>query len=161
MRTALFPGTFDPITEGHLDIIRRALKIFDGVTVAVAKAVHKDTLFAMEERRGLVEASVTGIDGVTVVEFEGLLVDLAEKLEVSAVVRGLRFVSDFEYEFQLALMNRQLNPRFETVFMMPSARYSFLNATIVREVARLGGDVTGLVPPVVVDRLRERFRQNG
>jgi pantetheine-phosphate adenylyltransferase len=161
MRTALFPGTFDPITEGHLDIIRRGLKIFDRIIVAVAKGVHKETLFPLEERRALVEASVAGIEGVEVVEFEGLLVDLADRLEVTALVRGLRFVSDFEYEFQLALMNRQLNRRIETVFMMPSARYSFLNATIVREVARLGGDVTGLVPPVVVDRLRERFRQNG
>lgn len=155
--TALFPGTFDPITLGHLDIIHRALKIFDRVIVAVARGVHKETLFELEERHRLVSGSVAGIEGVEVVEFDGLLVDLADRLNVNAVLRGLRFVSDFEYEFQLALMNRQLNRRVETVFMMPSARYSFLNATIVREVARLGGDVTELVPPVVADQLRVRF----
>ena len=157
MRTALFPGTFDPITEGHLDIIHRALKIFDRVVVAVARGHHKEVLFDLTERKELVEASVAGIEGVSVVDFEGLLVDLADRLNVDAVVRGLRFVSDFEYEFQLALMNRQLNRRVETVFMMPSARYSFLNATIVREVARLGGDVSSLVPPVVAGRLKARF----
>ncbi len=157
MRTALFPGTFDPITLGHLDIVSRGLKIFDRVIVAVARGVHKETLFDLDERRRLVEGSVAGIEGAEVVEFDGLLVDLADRLNVDAVLRGLRFVSDFEYEFQLALMNRQLNRRVETVFMMPSARYSFLNATIVREVARLGGDVSELVPPVVADRLRERY----
>jgi pantetheine-phosphate adenylyltransferase len=157
MRTALFPGTFDPITLGHLDLVHRGLKIFDRVIVAVARGVHKETLLDMEERRRLVEASVADVAGVEVVDFDGLLVDLADRLNVDAVLRGLRFVSDFEYEFQLALMNRQLNRRVETVFMMPSARYSFLNATIVREVARLGGNVSELVPPVVADRLRERF----
>jgi pantetheine-phosphate adenylyltransferase len=157
MRTALFPGTFDPITEGHLDIIRRALKIFDRVVVAVAQAHHKEALFSIEERKELVEASLAGMDGVEVVEFQGLLVDLADRLNVDALVRGLRFVSDFEYEFQLALMNRQLNRRLETVFMMPSARYSFLNSTIVREVAQLGGDISTLVPPVVAERLKARF----
>lgn len=157
MRTALFPGTFDPITLGHLDLVNRGLKIFDRVIVAVARGVHKETLFDKDERRNLVAGSVAGIEGVDVVEFDGLLVDLCERLNVDAVLRGLRFVSDFEYEFQLALMNRQLNRRVETVFMMPSARYSFLNATIVREVARLGGDVSELVPPMVAERLRERF----
>lgn len=157
MRRALFPGTFDPITEGHLDIIRRALKIFDEVVVAVAPAHHKQALFTLEERKELVEASLAGMPGVRVVDFEGLMVDLADRLNVDAVLRGLRFVSDFEYEFQLALMNRQLNRRLETVFMMPSAKYSFLNATIVREVAQLGGDISTLVPPVVAERLRARF----
>jgi len=161
MRTALFPGTFDPITLGHLDLVGRIGKIFDRTVVAVAKGHHKETLFTMTERRELVEASVAGLPGVEVVEFDGLLVDLADRLAVDAVVRGLRFVSDFEYEFQLALMNRQLNRRVETVFMMPSARYSFLNATIVREVARLGGDVSGLVPAVVADRLKARFQPPG
>lgn len=159
MRKALFPGTFDPITEGHLDIIRRARKIFDRVIVAVAQAHHKEALFSPEERRALVEASVAGMDGVEVVSFQGLLVDLADQLKVDALVRGLRFVSDFEYEFQLALMNRQLNRRLETVFMMPSARYSFLNSTIVREVAQLGGNISTLVPAAVAERLKARFPQ--
>lgn len=159
MRTALFPGTFDPITEGHLDILRRAMHVFDRVIVAVAAGIHKETLFSLAERRELVEQSTQGIEGVTVMEFDGLLVELAERENAVAVVRGLRFVSDFEYELQLALMNRQLNPRFETVFMMPSARYSFLNATIVREVARLGGDISTLVPPLVAERLRQRFNR--
>jgi pantetheine-phosphate adenylyltransferase len=159
MRTALFPGTFDPITEGHLDILRRAMHVFDKVIVAVAAGIHKETLFSLAERRELVEKSTAGIEGVTVMEFDGLLVELAERENAVAVVRGLRFVSDFEYELQLALMNRQLNPRFETVFMMPSARYSFLNATIVREVARLGGDISTLVPPLVAERLRQRFKK--
>lgn len=158
MRTALFPGTFDPITEGHLDILRRAMHVFDRVIVAVARGRHKETLFSLEERTELVSISTAGIEGVSVMEFDGLLVDLVERENAVAVVRGLRFVSDFEYEMQLALMNRQLNPRFETVFMMPSVRYSFLNATIVREVARLGGDITTLVPPPVAERLRQRFK---
>ncbi|MDZ4805657.1 MAG: pantetheine-phosphate adenylyltransferase [Candidatus Eisenbacteria bacterium] len=171
MRTALFPGTFDPITEGHLDIIRRGLKIFDRVIVAVARGVHKETLFSLEERKELVEASLAEAspaeaegagpdwarDSVSVVEFDGLLVDLADRMSVDVIIRGLRFVSDFEYEFQLALMNRQLNRRVETMFLMPSARYSFLNASIVREVARLGGDVSSLVPKPVADRLKERY----
>lgn len=159
MRTALFPGTFDPITEGHLDILRRAMHVFDKVIVAVAAGVHKETLFTLEERRELVEESTQGIEGISVMEFNGLLVDMVERENAVAVVRGLRFVSDFEYEMQLALMNRQLNPRFETVFMMPSVRYSFLNATIVREVARLGGDISTLVPPPVAERLRQRFNR--
>lgn len=159
MRTALFPGTFDPITEGHLDILRRAMHVFDRVIVAVAAGVHKETLFTLEERRELVEESTQGIEGISVMEFNGLLVDMVERENAVAVVRGLRFVSDFEYELQLALMNRQLNPRFETVFMMPSVRYSFLNATIVREVARLGGDISTLVPPPVAERLRQRFNR--
>ena len=118
MRTALFPGTFDPITEGHLDILRRAMHVFDRVIVAVAAGVHKETLFTLEERRELVEESTQGIEGISVMEFNGLLVDMVERENAVAVVRGLRFVSDFEYEMQLALMNRQLNPRFETVFMI-------------------------------------------
>jgi pantetheine-phosphate adenylyltransferase len=158
MRIGIFPGTFDPVTEGHVDIISRSLKVLDRVVVAVAHAYHKETLFTAEERRGLVERAVADIPGVEVTTFDGLLIDFARGMHASAIIRGLRFISDFEYEFQLALMNRRLDPEVETLFFMPSARFSYLNSSVIKEVARLGGDVSGLVPEPVVAAMKEKFR---
>jgi len=152
---ALYPGTFDPITNGHLDIINRASGLFDHLTVAVAEAHHKESMFTLEERKELIVASVAGIDDVDVQTFTGLLVDEVEKLSVDVVIRGLRAVSDFEYELMLALMNRKLNPDFETVFMMPSEQYIYLHSSIVRELAELGGDVTEMVPPAVLKAFKK------
>ena len=150
MRKALYPGTFDPITNGHLDIIQRASKIFDHLTVAVAEAHHKDAMFGLKDRRRLVEASVADLDNVYVETFTGLLADEVRNLKIDVVIRGLRALSDFEYELMLALMNRKLNPNFETVFMMPSEQYIYLHSSIVRELAELGGDVSEMVPAPVL-----------
>jgi pantetheine-phosphate adenylyltransferase len=158
MRTGIFPGTFDPVTEGHLDIVARARKVLDRIVVAVAKGYHKETLFTLEERKELIRKSLTGVDGIEVVTYDGLLVDLARRYDASAIVRGMRFVTDFEYEFQLALMNRRLDPVLETLFFIPSEAYSFLNSTVIKEVVRLGGDVSQLVPQPVVDAMREKFQ---
>ncbi len=158
MRTGIFPGTFDPVTEGHLDILKRASKVLDRMVVAVAQGYHKDTLFTLEERTGLIRGSLGGLREVEVIPFDGLLADLARRMGATVIVRGLRFVSDFEYEFQLALMNRRLDPEVETLFFMPSAEYSYLNSSVIKEVARLGGDVSGLVPPAVRAALSAKFR---
>jgi len=158
MRIGIFPGTFDPVTEGHLDIIRRSRRILDRVIIAVARGHHKDTLFTVEERVAMVETCAESIDGVEVLGFDGLLIDLARKRGASAIIRGLRFVSDFDYEFQLALMNRRLDPEVESLFFMPSAKYSYLNSSVIKEVMRLGGDVSGLVPPSVLARMEGKFR---
>lgn len=158
MRTGIFPGTFDPVTEGHIDIVVRARKLLDRVVVAVAKGHHKSTLLSLDERMGLFRECVKDLDGVTVVGFDGLLVEFAREHQAHAIVRGIRFVSDFEYEFQLALMNRRLDPELETLFFTPSAKYSYLNSSVIKEVARLGGDVSGLVPDPVLRALKEKFR---
>jgi pantetheine-phosphate adenylyltransferase len=150
LRKALYPGTFDPITNGHLDIIQRASKIFDQLTVAVAEAHHKEAIFGLEDRKRLVEESVAQLENVDVETFSGLLADEVRELGVHVVIRGLRAVSDFEYELMLALMNRKLNPDFETVFMMPSEQYIYLHSSIVRELAELGGDISEMVPPPVL-----------
>ncbi len=158
MRTGIFPGTFDPVTQGHLDILKRSRKVLDRMVVAVAAGYHKDTLFSLDERLDLWRQSVDDIEGVEIMAFEGLLADFARDHGASAIVRGLRFVSDFEYEFQLALMNRRLVPEVETLFFMPSPEYSFLNSSVIKEVARLGGDVSGLVPAAAVKALKEKLR---
>jgi len=159
MRSGVFPGTFDPVTEGHLDLIHRSRKVLDRVVIGVAEAHHKDTLFDLEERKRLIESSVGNLDGVQIVTFRGLLVDFVLEQNAEVIIRGLRFVSDFEYEFQLALMNRRLKPELETLFFMPSAKYSYLNSSVIKEVARLGGDVSGLVPPAVVEAMRKRYAE--
>lgn len=158
MRIGVFPGTFDPVTEGHLDIIRRSQKVLDRVVVAVAAAYHKNTLFDLEERKAMLQSSLSETEGVEVVSFDGLLIDFAKQHKASAIIRGLRFISDFEYEFQLALMNRRMNRDIETLFFMPSARFSYLNSSVIKEVVRLGGDVNGLVPDAVIQAMKDRFK---
>jgi len=149
MRTVVYPGVFDPLTNGHLDVIQRATKLFDRVIVAVAKNESKNPLFTMEERLELVERAVKHLRNVEADAFDGLLVDYVQRRSAQAIIRGLRAVSDFEFEFQLALMNRKLNENVETIFMMPKDTYVFLSSRIVKEIARLGGDVSTFVPPHV------------
>ena len=156
MTRALYPGTFDPITNGHLDVIQRASRLFDELVVAVAESRGKSALFSIEERQRLIGVCVEGIEGVTVTSFSGLLADEFEARNVNVVIRGLRAVSDFEYELMLALMNRKLNPRFETVFLMPSEQYIYLHSSLVREVFALGGDVSALVPAPVLEAFERR-----
>ena len=156
-RSAVIPGSFDPITYGHLNIIERALEIFDQVHVGVAVNVSKNALFSMDERIALIEEVCGGDPRITVGAFEGLLVNHAAERNATALVRGLRAVSDFEYEFQMAHMNRKLNPEIETVFLMAGEEYFYVSSKLVKEVASLGGDVEGLVPPVVLERLRRRL----
>lgn len=157
IKKALYPGTFDPITNGHIDLVNRSLKIFDEVVIAVAYAHHKKPLFAFDERVALVQEIFKDNHKVSVVGFEGLLVDFAKASQATAVIRGLRAVSDFEYEFGLANMNRSLDEDFEAVFLTPSAEYSFVSSTLVREVAKLGGDVSKFVPPTVLEAFKQKF----
>lgn len=146
MRKVVYPGSFDPITNGHLDVIHRAAKLFDRVIVAVAKNEAKHPLFTLPERQRLVKRSIAQLPNVQVDTFAGLLVEYVESQGACAIIRGLRAVSDFEFEFQLALMNRKLNERVETIFMMPKETYTFLSSRMVKEIARLGGDVRCFVP---------------
>lgn len=157
MRTAIYPGSFDPFTNGHLDVVQRAARLFDRVIVAVAKSEGKHPLFPLEERVVLIQKSIAAIPNVEADAFEGLLVDYVQKQAAQAVVRGLRAVSDFEFEFQMALMNRKLNDNFETIFMMPKDTYTFLSSRIVKEIARLGGDVTPFVPAHVQTALAAKL----
>ncbi len=156
MTRALVPGSFDPVTTGHLDIIGRAASMFDSVVVAVARNSSKAPLFSLEERVEMLQAVCNPWPKVTISSFHGLLVEYAVEQQASVIVRGLRAVSDFEYELQMALMNRRLNSAVETVFLMTGAEYSYLSSSIVKEIARLGGSVEGLVPNIVGQRLREK-----
>lgn len=146
MRTVIYPGSFDPLTNGHLDVIQRATKLFDRVIVAVARSESKHPLFSLDERLEMVARAVRQLSHVEADAFEGLLIEYVERRSAQAVIRGLRAVSDFEFEFQLALMNRKLNERIETIFMMPKDTYTFLSSRIVKEIAGLGGDVSEFVP---------------
>jgi pantetheine-phosphate adenylyltransferase len=156
VRRALYPGTFDPLTNGHLDLVKRALRLFDGVVVAVGTGRDKSPMFSVEERIGFFKDAVKSLSNVEVISIDGLLVDTVSETGTVAIIRGLREVSDFEYEFQMALMNRRLARDIETVFLMPSLSYIYLDSTIMKEVALLGGDVDGLAPEAVIRALEEK-----
>lgn len=157
MKTAIYPGSFDPITNGHLSIVRRALDIFDQVVIAVARNSEKKSLFSIPERLEMIAEATKGEKGVSVDTFEGLLVDYVEAKGHNVIVRGLRALSDFDYEFQLALINRKLNRRVQSVFLMTDYKWLYVSSTIIKEAASLGGDINGLVPNVVRQRLAEKF----
>jgi len=161
MRTVIYPGSFDPLTNGHLDVIRRAARLFDRVIVAVAESDSKHPLFTLAERVALVARAVRTLPQVEADRFDGLLVEYVARRKAQAVIRGLRAVSDFEFEFQLALMNRKLNENIETIFMMPKDTYVFLSSRIVKEIARLGGDVSAFVPSHVKKALAEKLQCAG
>ena len=156
MKTAVYPGTFDPITYGHIDIIKRALNVFDKVIIAISVDSTKNPLFAVEERIKMISEAVKDIQRIEIDSFSGLLVDYAKKTNAIAIIRGLRAVSDFEYEFQMALMNRRLNETIETVFLMPNEKFTYLNSSIVREVVSLGGDISDFVPENVKNELKKK-----
>lgn len=158
MRRAVYPGSFDPVTNGHLDVVERARKLFDEVIVAVAHNDEKQPLFSLEERLNFLRQTVGKIENVRVAHFEGLLVEFARNQQANAVIRGLRAVSDFEFEFQMALMNRKLEGDVETIFLMPKEEYTYLSSRLVKEIARLGGDVTEFVPAEVADSLGKKFK---
>jgi pantetheine-phosphate adenylyltransferase len=154
---ALYPGTFDPPTNGHVDLIQRGALLFDHLTVAILSNSAKDPVFSVEERVEMLREVTAEMPNVEVATFDGLMVDFARQLGATAVLRGIRAISDYEYEFQMALMNRRLAPEIETVFLQPAGRYSFFSSRMLKEVYSLGGDVTGLVPPNVFKRLRARL----
>lgn len=156
MKRALYPGTFDPVTNGHLDLIRRALRLFDSVVIAVGTAREKSPMFTLEERMAMLSDAVADLEGVEVLPLDGLLVETARTVGANAVIRGLRALSDFEYEFRMALMNRRLAEDIETVFLMPSERFTYIDSTVVKEVALLGGDVSSLVPASTLAALKAR-----
>lgn len=157
--TAIYPGTFDPITNGHLDLVARAAKIYARVIVAVAHNQDKGPLFTIDERMNLAKQITTSYSNVEIIGFDTLLVDCAKELGAQVILRGLRAVSDFEYEFQLASMNRRLSPDLETMFMTPAEQYEFISSSMIREIAKLGGDVSSFVPDVVRQKLLEKFSQ--
>lgn len=160
-RIAVYPGTFDPVTNGHVDLVERSLRMFDKVIVAIAANPKKVPLFSLEERLAMFTAAVRGKRNVTIEGFDCLLVDYMKAKKAVGLIRGLRAVSDFEYEMQMALMNRRLDSDIETVFLMPSEEYSFLTSTIVKEAASYGGDVSSLVPKEVVGKLKKKFGRQG
>jgi pantetheine-phosphate adenylyltransferase len=155
---ALYPGTFDPPTNGHLDLIQRGAKIFDHLTVAILVNPVKNPLFTVQERLEMLQEATAGISNVSVATFDGLLVEFVRRQGATAVLRGIRAISDYEHEFQMALMNRRLAPEIETVFLQPAGRYSFVSSRMVKEVFSFGGDISGLVPPNVIKRLSARIK---
>ncbi|HZV95867.1 MAG TPA: pantetheine-phosphate adenylyltransferase [Candidatus Nitrosocosmicus sp.] len=156
-KRAVYPGMFDPMHNGHLDLIERSLRIFDELIVAVVANPSKEPLFSVKERLELIDEATHGLTHMRITSFDGLLIDLVDREGADCIVRGIRAVSDFEYEFQMALMNRKLRGTVETVFMMPHERYTYISSRLIKEVASLGAPVTGLVPPVVEARLTERY----
>jgi pantetheine-phosphate adenylyltransferase len=159
-RTAVYPGSYDPLTNGHIDIIERGLKIFDKIIVATLKNPSKTYLFTLEERLEIMQNTFKNNDRIEVDYFEGLLVDYLEKKNIHTVVRGLRAISDFEIEFQMALMNRQIKPQIETIFVVPSINYSFVSSRLVKEVYQLGGEIGTLVPAFVDQKLKKKYRNH-
>jgi pantetheine-phosphate adenylyltransferase len=155
--TALYPGTFDPPTNGHIDLIQRGAKLFDHLIVAILNNPEKDPIFTVEERAEMLRESTAGMSNVSVATFDGLMIDFARQQGAKAVLRGIRAISDYEYEFQMALMNRRLAPEIETVFLQPAGRYSFVSSRMLKEVFSFGGDVSGLLPPNVLKRLQCRI----
>lgn len=155
MRTAVYPGSFDPVTSGHLDVIERAARLFEKVIVAVIRNPEKKPRFTFKERMEMLKRTIPHLKNVSVDSFDGLLVDYVHKKKARAIVRGLRAVSDFDYEFQMALTNRRMAPEVETVFLMTDYRYSYLSSSFVKQIAGLGGDVSGMVPPAVAGKLRK------
>jgi pantetheine-phosphate adenylyltransferase len=155
---AIYPGSFDPVTNGHLDLIARAAKMFDHLVVAILRNSAKNPLFTVEERVAMLSEGTAEFGNVSVSTFDGLLVDFAREERAHAVVRGIRAISDYEYELQMALMNRRLAPDVETIFLMPDAKYSFVSSRLVKEVFRLGGSVDGLVPKFVIERMKDKSR---
>ncbi len=159
MRKVIYPGTFDPVTNGHIDIIKRATDLFDEVVVTVAKNPIKTELFSVEERIEMLEESLKEYKNIIIDSYGGLIVDHAKNIGAVGIIRGLRAVSDFEFEFQMALMNRRLSNGLKTIFLMPHEKYTYLNSTIIRNVAQFDGDINDLVPPIVVKRLKEKYAE--
>lgn len=156
-KLAIYPGSFDPVTNGHIDIIVRGLKIFDRIVVGILNNAAKEPLFSVEERKAMLQASLKGFASVEIDTFDGLLVDYALQRGAQAILRGMRAVSDFEYEFQLALMNRRLNREIQTVFLMTGLRWIFTSSSIIKEAARFGGNINGMVPKIVNQQLKRKF----
>lgn len=159
-KIAIYPGSFDPVTNGHVDIAQRGLRLFDKIIVAILENPVKNFLFTVEERIEMLESSFEEYPNIEVETFDGLLVDYAAKKDSIAILRGMRAVSDFEYEFQLALMNRKLNREVQTVFLMTSLRWIFTSSSIIKEAAQFGGDIKGMVPPIVNEKLKEKFKRS-
>ena len=160
MRHCIYPGTFDPITYGHLDVLSRASKLFDHVTVAIAENAGKNPLFSTTDRLAMVQPSVAQFANVSVTSFSGLLVDFAVAQKATAIIRGLRALSDFEFEFNMALMNRHLEPRIETIFVMPNEQFSYTSSSLVKQVAKFGGDISHFVPPNVGEALKRAYQSS-
>ncbi|OGU54531.1 MAG: pantetheine-phosphate adenylyltransferase [Ignavibacteria bacterium RBG_13_36_8] len=158
MKRVIYPGTFDPVTNGHIDIVKRAIELFDEVIVTVAKNPGKTAMFSIDERVEMLQESLKDYEKVIVDSFDGLVVNHARELNAVGIIRGLRAISDFEYEFQMALMNRKLNAECSTIFLMPHEKYTYLNSTIIRNLAQFEGDVADFVPPVVLKKLNEKIR---
>jgi pantetheine-phosphate adenylyltransferase len=159
MRKAVFPGSFDPITNGHIDVIKRALKLFDHITIGVARREEKSPIFSFREREKLVKAVTAKMNRVVVKAFDGLLVDFVKKEKACTIIRGLRTISDFDYEFQMALTNRKIAPEIETIFFLASEKYAYLSASLVKEIARMGGDLNEFLPEPVILAMKKKLKK--